>query len=168
MWGFNVYGQLGTGDKKSRWNPVRIERDILGNHIARLVKVKCSYYATYAIDEFGHPYSWGKGFIGHRGETIEELPRQIELNTDNRIFTDIYTNQSQAILYAPIRVFSISPNCGPAHGGTIINIIGTGFVNSEKLKVRFTYGDLSQEVLCQFDPKNKFLFCKTPKFEEFE
>ena len=73
---------------------MRIERDILGNHIARLVKVKCSYYATYAIDELGHPYSWGKGYIGHRGETIEELPRMIESNTDNRIFTDIYTNQS--------------------------------------------------------------------------
>jgi alpha-tubulin suppressor-like RCC1 family protein len=33
MWGFNVYGQLGSGDKKSRFTPVRIERDILGNHI---------------------------------------------------------------------------------------------------------------------------------------
>lgn len=53
-------------------------------------------------------------------------------------------------------------------GGTLISIIGTGFVNSDKLRVRFTYGDLSQEVPCQFDPKMKCLFCRTPKFEEFE
>mmetsp|Transcript_7467 Transcript_7467/g.6753 ORF Transcript_7467/g.6753 Transcript_7467/m.6753 type:complete len:149 (+) Transcript_7467:1622-2068(+) len=148
MWGFNVYGQLGTGDKRTRWNPIRIERDIIGNNIPRLMKVKCAYYSTFAIDEFGHPYSWGKGFIGHKGTTIEELPRKIELNTDNRIFTDIFTNQSSAVLYAPIRVFSISPKCGPAHGGSIVSIIGTGFINSDKLRVRFTYGDLSQEVPC--------------------
>lgn len=86
LWGFNVYGQLGTGDKKSKWSPVRVERDIIGNHIPRLVNVKCSYFSTFAIDENGHPYSWGKGFIGHNGNTIEDLPRKIELNTDNRIF----------------------------------------------------------------------------------
>jgi hypothetical protein len=96
------------------------------------------------------------------------LPRKIELNTDHRIFTDIYTNKESVVLYAPIRVFSISPKNGPAHGGTIISIIGTGFVNSDKLRVRFTYGDLSKEVVCQFDPKMKCIFCKTPKFEEFE
>ncbi len=130
--------------------------------------MKCTYYGTFAIDELGHPFSWGKGFLGHKGHTIEEFPRQIELNTDNRIFTDIFTNSTSAVLYAPIRVFSISPKCGPAHGGTIISIIGTGFVNAEKLRVRFTYGDLFKEVQCQFDPKMKCLFCKTPKFEEFE
>ncbi len=31
MWGFNCYGQLGTGDKKTRWRPVRVERDIIGS-----------------------------------------------------------------------------------------------------------------------------------------
>ena len=92
MWGFNVYGQLGTGDKITRWTPTRIERDIIGNHIARLVKVKCTFYSTFAIDEAGHPFSWGRGYIGHKGVTVEELPRRIELNTDHRIFTDIFTN----------------------------------------------------------------------------
>jgi len=68
----------------------------------------------------------------------------IELNTENRIFTDLYANESSVVLYAPIRVYSISPKCGPAMGGTIISIIGTGFVESENLKVRFSYGDLDQ------------------------
>jgi hypothetical protein len=48
-----------------------------------------------------------------------------------------------AVLYAPIRVYQISPKCGPASGGTLIQITGTGFVNSEKLRVRYQYGDLS-------------------------
>ncbi len=72
------------------------------------------------------------------------------------------------VFYAPIRVYAVEPRCGPASGGTIIKIIGTGFVNSDKLRVRFTYGDLSQEVSCQYNPKDKSLLCRTPKFEEFE
>jgi len=65
--------------------------------------------------------------------TSEELPRKIEINTENRIFTEIFVNQDSAIAFAPIRVFSISPNCGPSSGGTLLSIIGTGFLNSEKL-----------------------------------
>jgi hypothetical protein len=90
----------------------------------------------------------------------------IETNTQNRIFTDIFSNENSVVFYAPIRVFELEPRCGPASGGTIIKIVGTGFVNSDKLRVRFTYGDLSQEVSCQFDPSDSTLLCRTPKFEE--
>jgi alpha-tubulin suppressor-like RCC1 family protein len=143
VWGFNVYGQLGIGDKKTRWFPVRVEKDIVGNILPKIQKIQCSYYATFMIDIFGKIYSWGRGFIGHKGKTDEDLPRKIELNTENRIYTDIYANENTIAFYAPIRVFSISPKCGPALGGTILSIIGTGFIDSEKLRVRFTYGDLS-------------------------
>lgn len=34
------------------------------------------------------------------------------------------------------------------------------------LKVRFTYGDQSEEVPCTFDEKEKTLYCKTPCFDE--
>jgi hypothetical protein len=80
----------------------------------------------------------------------------------------VFCNKDMVAFYAPIRVFSISPNCGPAYGGTLLSIIGTGFVNSEKLRIRFSYGDLSQEAPCQFDPQTKTLYCRTPKFEGFE
>jgi hypothetical protein len=73
-----------------------------------------------------------------------------------------------AVLYAPIRVYSVKPNCGPASGNTTISITGTGFVNSEKLRIRFSYGDLSQEIGCQFDALSKTITARTPKFEEFE
>jgi hypothetical protein len=41
-------------------------------------------------------------------------------------------------------------------------------VQSENLKVRFTYGDLSQEVHAKYDAESDSIYCKTPKFEEFD
>ena len=96
------------------------------------------------------------------------MPKMIDVNTDNRIFTDIYANDDSVLFYAPIRVYSISPACGPSKGGTTISITGTGFVGSDKLRVRFTYGDLSQEAHCYYDEKSQTLMCSTPKFEEFD
>jgi alpha-tubulin suppressor-like RCC1 family protein len=168
VWGFNNCGQLGVGDQTSRWEPVRVEKDIMGNILPQIQKAVCGYYSTYAIDIFGGIYSWGKGYIGHKSLTIEDLPRKIELNTENRIFTDVYCNKNVVGFYAPIRVYSISPKCGPAQGGTLMSIIGTGFVESENIRVRFSYGSVNQEVSCSFDFKTKTIYCKTPRFEEYE
>jgi hypothetical protein len=63
----------------------------------------------------------------------------------------MYANDDSILFYAPIRVYDISPGSGPSKGNTLINITGTGFVDSDKLRVRFTYGDLSQEVQCVYD-----------------
>lgn len=168
-WGFNIYGQLGLGDKKTRWYPERVQLDNNSHYMYRQIKVKCSNYATFSIDVNGHPYSWGKGNLGHRDCQLLDLPRKIETPaTENRIFTDMYTNDDSILFYAPIRVYNISPHSGPSKGNTLITITGTGFVNSKKLRVRFTYGDLSQEVQCIFDEKNQKLVCRTPKFEEFD
>ena len=49
-WGFNIYGQLGLGDKKTRWYPEKVARDISGHNLARQIKVKCSNYASFSID----------------------------------------------------------------------------------------------------------------------
>ena len=121
------------------------------------------------IDCDGKLYSWGKGLIGH-GTAYQKINRPLCIinGTENRIFTDIFANEHSVVFYAPIRVFKIEPWSGPASGNTMVKIQGTGFVNSEKLKVRFTYGDLSQEVGCQYDANEKSLVCRTPKFEEFE
>ena len=64
-WGFNIYGQLGLGDKKTRWYPEKVQQQASGHNLSRQVKVKCSNYATFSIDEYGHLYSWGKGHVGH-------------------------------------------------------------------------------------------------------
>jgi IPT/TIG domain len=157
-----------VGDHTTRWEPVRVEKDIMGNLLPQIQKAVCSHYSSYAIDVFGNLYSWGKGYLGHKNLTLEDLPRKIELNTENRYFTDVFTNKEMVGFYAPIRIFSISPRCGPAYGGTLLSIIGTGFVYSDKLRVRFSYGNLNQEVSCTYEPKTKTLYCKTPKFQEFE
>ena len=77
--------------------------------------------------------------------------RIIHKSTENRIFTDMYANDDSILFYAPIRVYNVEPSSGPSKGNTMISITGTGFVASDKLRVRFTYGDLSQEVQCIFD-----------------
>lgn len=66
------------------------------------------------------------------------------------------------LLFAPVRIYEIEPKCGPAKGGTQIKITGTGFTNSEKLCVRFNYGEASSEVSCYFE--NGDLICRTPSF----
>lgn len=163
-WGFNTYGQVGLGDKKTHWAPTQIKVDAEGNEMQPIIKVACSNYATYAIDALGQPFSWGKGFIGHQHETSSALPAKIQFNTDNRIFTDVYTNGDSALLFAPVRVYQIEPKCGPAKGGTQIRITGTGFSESDKLCVRFTFGDKQSEVSCYYDDQDGSIVCKTPSF----
>jgi len=167
MWGFNIYGQCGVGDKKKKpCQPERICYGAEGEELPLFSKVACSKNATYAIDQNGAPYSWGKGYTGHggNGPTQHEAPKRICNNTENRIFTDVFANSDSALLYSPIRVFQIEPKCGPSRGGTIIKIVGTGFVESSKLRVRFTYGALSREVPCTFDQESRSLICRTPVF----
>ena len=106
--------------------------------------------------------------MGHKGLTVEDMPRKIELNTENRYFSDVFCNKDMVVFYAPIRVYSISPKCGLSQGGTLLSIIGTGFINSERLRVRFTYGDLNQEVSCLFEKSTRTIYCRTPKFNEYE
>jgi hypothetical protein len=96
------------------------------------------------------------------------MPKKIETNTDNRIFTDMFANDDSIIFYAPIRVYNIEPSCGPSKGNTTISITGTGFINSDKLRVRFTYGDLNQEVQCHYDTNSGKLICNTPRFDGFD
>jgi alpha-tubulin suppressor-like RCC1 family protein len=91
-WGFNVYGQLGTQDKSTRWYPEQITAFEGVNVFPRISKVKCSYYASFAIDDKGVPYACGKGPNGHLYSPITTVFTRIVENTENRIFTDVFTN----------------------------------------------------------------------------
>lgn len=94
--------------------------DIYGEDLPQIKMIACNYNSTFALDIMGQPYSWGKGFIGHEGSTVIDIPRKIEINTENRIFTNIFANEKQTVLYAPIRVFEITPKCGPSSGETLL------------------------------------------------
>ena len=49
-WGFNIHGQLGFGDRKTRIYPRKIVRDILSNDLPFFDYVSCGHHNTYAID----------------------------------------------------------------------------------------------------------------------
>lgn len=44
----------------------------------------CGYYATYVIDMKGQIWSWGGGNLGHKNETLVDLPRRISENVEHR------------------------------------------------------------------------------------
>ncbi len=93
-------------------------------------------------------------------------------------------NDQAIVLFAPMRVYSMSPRCGPSCGGTVLSIIGTALKPSAVLKVRFTYGEkgnLMLEVpgkyveqryvdqkLAQDQPALQSIFCTMPRFDEEE
>lgn len=142
--------------------PRLVSHDVEGIELLPFIKVACSKYGTFAIDSKGTPYSFGKGFLGHNGETADAQPKAIE--TDRRIFTDVFASSDSVLFYAPIRVFAIEPKCGPSKGGTQVKITGTGFLDSDKMRVRFSAGQHSQEVDCSFQ-KDGCLIATTPIFD---
>lgn len=164
-WGLNNYGQLGVGDFVVRWNATAIKRDLVGISLKPLKQVSCGAYTTFVIDENGSVYSWGRGYIGHKHETLEDTPRKIEHNTENRHFTGIFSSDHSSLFFAPLRIYSISPFCGPVSGGTRLSLIGTAFADTTSLKVKFTYGDSVVEAACEYDNQSHSLLCVTPDFE---
>ena len=119
-------------------------------------------------------YSWGKGYIGHNKLTQENRPRRIMGKTTNREFISMFSNDQAIILFAPVRVYSVSPRCGPACGGTILSIIGTGLKETDVITVRFRNNDKQIEVKGKYieqyhtedNPTLESIFCTTPNFEE--
>lgn len=82
-----------------------IYRDFSHKFQSKIKKVNCSYYTTYIIDEEGFAYSTGRYPHGHANQNNINFFNHIYENTENRIFTDVFTNQNSAVLYAPIRVY---------------------------------------------------------------
>ena len=171
-WGLNNYGQLGTGNFESSWNPVKICVDKAGNKIGKVLKVNCCAFASFLLEAGGIAYSWGKGFIGHGVDSVENAPRSIMMGTENRSYSDVFASDLSLVLFSPLRLYSISPTCGPASGGTKVSLIGTALAYTDKLKVRFRYGHLMAEVQCDYDFESNSLEFYTPCFveddEEFE
>ena len=166
MWGLNNYGQLGVGDQKPRFYPTPVLQDVVGVYLHDIKQLSCSDYSSFVIDTQGRLYSWGKGFIGHNDETLELLPRKVELNTEHRRFSQLYAAGSVFACFAPLHVYSISPYCGPVTGGTKLSLIGTAFAQSEELRVRFRYEGNVVERPCEFDQETSSLVCFTPSFQD--
>lgn len=188
-----MYGQLGLGDTKTRYYPNLLTTDILSNSLPSMTKISCGYFNTFGIDEKGKLYSWGGGNLGQKDENSQKAPRRIEAHTEGRIFTDVFSNCHSTLFFAKARIISIRPDSGPSSGNTMLSLIGTGFCNTGKQKVRFTFTakkmttyknryaiksqqtkqydkeeikNISVEVHCDFDPVTDCYHCFTPCFDD--
>ena len=50
----------------------------------------------------------------------------------------------------------------------MLTVLGTGLKGTARMRARFSYGEISQEVGCRFDEESRAICCKTPYFEEFD
>ena len=167
-WGLNNYGQLGTGDNVTQWSPVQLTHDTGAYVLQPILSVDCCSFSTFVIDESGRLFSFGKGYLGHGGETLEFAPKKIDVNTENRIFTNLFCGNRSMVSFSPLRIFHVSPNCGPANGGTKLCLMGTAFSGTTDLKVRFRYADLILEEPGTFYYETSSIAVTTPNFADGE
>ena len=161
--GLNIYGQLGTGNTNTSYEPKLIEKDEKGENIEKIVKSACSTSGTFLISETGKLYTCGTGDIGHGDLGMVKLPKIV---SGQRLYSHVYCNDTSVVAFGPLRILSVSPNCGPATGNTILSILGTAFKGMQKLSVRFLFGGISRDVRGNFDKLSRTIFVNTPNFLE--
>ena len=143
VFGLNIYGQLGLGSTTSTFEPKLIEKDDTGNLIKKVLKVSCNTSGTFIISEGEKFYSCGSGDIGHGDFGVVKLPRFLN---EKRNFSEVFSNDNTVIAFSPLKIISVSPNCGPATGNTILSIIGSALKEFPKLSVRFYYSGISRVI----------------------
>lgn len=83
------------------------------------------------------------------------FPAQVSLNNAS------WTQPNKNTYYTPYGIHHITPNSGPADGGTEITVVGSGFINSGEAKCRFgvpgDYAIVSGKVL-----SSDKMICKSP------
>ena len=162
--GLNIYGQLGTGNTNTSFEPKLLEKDEKGEKIEKIIKCACSTSGTFLISDTGKLYTCGTGDIGHGDLGMVKLPKIV---SGQRLYSHVYCNDTSVVAFGPLRILSVSPNCGPATGNTILSILGTAFKGLQKLSVRFLFGGISRDVRGNFDKLSRTIFVNTPNFLEF-
>ena len=162
--GINIYGQLGTGNTITSFEPKLLEKDEKGELIEPIIKSACSTNGTFLISKSGKLYTCGTGDIGHGDLGMVKLPKIV---SGQRLYSHVYCNDTSVVAFGPLRILSVSPNCGPASGNTILSILGTAFKDFQKLSVRFLFGGISRDVRGNFDKLSRTIFVNTPNFLEF-
>ena len=141
-----------------------MEKDEKGEKLEKIVKSACSTSGTFLISEKGKLYTCGTGDIGHGDLGMVKLPKIV---SGQRLYSHVYCNDTSVVAFGPLRILSVSPNCGPATGNTILSILGTAFKGLQKLSVRFLFGGISRDVRGNFDKLSRTIFVTTPNFLEF-
>jgi alpha-tubulin suppressor-like RCC1 family protein len=82
--------------------------------LPKFKQIAAGYYNNMAITQEGKIMSWGFGNLGQKNETLQDLPRYVETHVEGRNFQAVYMNQNSALFFAPLRVSSVRPFCGPS------------------------------------------------------
>jgi alpha-tubulin suppressor-like RCC1 family protein len=94
-WGYNVSGQLATGNTTKYSSPKQV------GALTNWLTVSAGNYNSYAVKTDGTIWSWGLGTSGQLGlgnTTNYSSPKQIgALTTWSKIGTNFYTNNAYAI-----------------------------------------------------------------------
>ena len=136
-WGFNNFGQLGLGDRKSRYSAAMVE-----SISARTITAGGN--SSGLVTDEGGLWTWGycsadptDNRLGYEASQCVLAPKLVEelesIRTSYAVIGDW-----QLLAFAPTTVTSLSPSSGPVEGGTQLKIQGSGFWDSENIKVKFT------------------------------
>lgn len=83
-WGYNLYGQLGTGDEYTyHTSPVRVSDPVEGE--TRYIAISAGYYFTCAVAVNGKAYCWGDNYdgqLGNGGFEDEPVPVAVSREVD--------------------------------------------------------------------------------------
>ncbi|XP_064394072.1 RCC1 and BTB domain-containing protein 1-like [Halichondria panicea] len=63
-WGYNNYGQVGSGDMTNHTTPTRVEDVLVG---VGCVSVSCAQASSLALSQKGEVFTWGYNGFGHLG-----------------------------------------------------------------------------------------------------
>ena len=74
-WGRGFYGQLGTGELMSSYEPKRVD-----NGDSKFVKVKCGLDQTCAVGKKGNVFIWGKSGYNLLGEANQHLKIPVSID----------------------------------------------------------------------------------------
>ncbi len=93
VWGNNEYGQLGIGEAKNTYTPVKV------NSINGIIKDIYAYDASiYTVTEDGALYTWGDNSFGQLGlgstEEFIKTPAKVNINSS---VSKVYTNHKYSI-----------------------------------------------------------------------
>ena len=85
-WGLNNYGQVGNGTVANQLEQATVI-NIYGNELSKIIRVEANGDNSFAINEDGQVFAWGKDF-GNRAQELTDLENAIDVSTSYYVKAD--------------------------------------------------------------------------------
>ena len=85
-WGLNDHGQVGNGTNANQLEQATVI-NIYGNELNKIIRVEAHGDNSFAINEDGKVYAWGKDF-GKRAVELQDVENAIDVSTSNYVKAD--------------------------------------------------------------------------------